>query len=487
MAIARYRTPQWRGRVQKWLDSLRVETQGVYSLGRVVSLASYDRRSRPLRTAMVLLLTPLPCLVVTLTTELIPLVPPSRGQAANWTQSVRSFCLVAVLSIIVHAQFAHYLPSLSMSRRQNIVQSILVSMIHTTVVYVVGCHSVYPIPFALVTASPIWITLVVGSMMLTWGRAVRQRYRELRQPIINSLAVWLCQFGLIGIYPAYYFVYNALSPAGRMALTFSLPAIKLFLRVWFNSSVVHLRDELPEVVVTNVEVFNALFMMYCMQLTPSLLMTLGLMLLDFAQSVISLHDISVIATEASYWQETLRAITGEGLTLSMDSHVERAAAIIEPVIGLPPASSLKSSRGPTPKRKVQDTTVVHVSSSLWHLADTKVAPAPQPTLSDVPASLLKARGTSTPIARDQSMLRSDANPSEAKYVDAVQRLLYVAEFLMLLNYVELIVPVIYGSSFRIDSHCLTLALPDTPMPTQQHIWRSCSTCRTASIFHKSTQ
>lgn len=230
-------------------------------------------------------------------------------------------------------------------------QSVLVAVATVSCAYAIGRKVVFPIPFTLVMTSPIWTALIVGSIAMAWGKAALQRCQELRQPIINSFIVWSCQFGRIANYPAYYFGYNALTPAGRTALTLCLPVIKLLLRVWFNSSVVHVRDELPEVVVTNVEVFNALIMMYCIQLTPSLLTTLGLMLLNFAQSVMSLHDISVIASEASDLQAKLRAIAGAAVSAPLCSHVDRAAAVIEPASNLSPAPPPVNLKRSTSTRK----------------------------------------------------------------------------------------------------------------------------------------
>ncbi|KAG6962634.1 hypothetical protein JG687_00007045 [Phytophthora cactorum] len=72
---------------------------------------------------------------------------------------------------------------------------------------------------------------------------------------------------------------------------FLLPIIKMILRNVMSRTVVHLNDEIPEVVLMNVEVFNSLFMSYCMQNTPSIWTTLGLIAIDGAQMIASMHDV----------------------------------------------------------------------------------------------------------------------------------------------------------------------------------------------------
>ncbi|EGZ21876.1 hypothetical protein PHYSODRAFT_409868, partial [Phytophthora sojae] len=59
-------------------------------------------------------------------------------------------------------------------------------------------------------------------------------------------------------------------------------------------TVEHLTDEIPEVVLMNVEVFNSLFMPYCMQNTPSIWTTLILIAIDGAQMLVSMHDVSLV-------------------------------------------------------------------------------------------------------------------------------------------------------------------------------------------------
>eukprot|EP00644_Phytophthora_capsici_P008141 jgi/Phyca11/125946/e_gw1.60.112.1 len=60
----------------------------------------------------------------------------------------------------------------------------------------------------------------------------------------------------------------------------------------FTLTVVHLSDEMPEVVVFNSEVFNALFVSYCMQNSPSFGTTLMVTAALLAQLAMSLRDVN---------------------------------------------------------------------------------------------------------------------------------------------------------------------------------------------------
>ncbi|EGZ07293.1 hypothetical protein PHYSODRAFT_448741, partial [Phytophthora sojae] len=60
----------------------------------------------------------------------------------------------------------------------------------------------------------------------------------------------------------------------------------------FTLTVVHLSDEMPEVVVFNSEVFNALFVSYCMQNSPSFGTTLMVTAALLTQLAMSLRDVN---------------------------------------------------------------------------------------------------------------------------------------------------------------------------------------------------
>ncbi|KAF1794378.1 hypothetical protein GQ600_2394 [Phytophthora cactorum] len=56
--------------------------------------------------------------------------------------------------------------------------------------------------------------------------------------------------------------FTTLPADAKSPYAFLLPIIKIFLRNVMSRTVVHLNDEIPEVVLMNVEVFNSLFMSY---------------------------------------------------------------------------------------------------------------------------------------------------------------------------------------------------------------------------------
>lgn len=70
----------WEPVLKKW-DALHVERHGKYSVERMYRYKVYCERTSLPRTAVALVLTPLPCLVIALLMDLLPLEPPKSGIA----------------------------------------------------------------------------------------------------------------------------------------------------------------------------------------------------------------------------------------------------------------------------------------------------------------------------------------------------------------------------------------------------------------------
>ncbi|KAE9002840.1 hypothetical protein PR002_g17518 [Phytophthora rubi] len=95
-----------------------------------------------------------------------------------------------------------------------------------------------------------------------------------------------------------------------------LPVIKIFMRNVMARTVLHLNDEIPEVVLMNVEVFNSLFMSYCMHNSPSIWTTLGLIAVDGAQMLASMHDVGIVIQRLQILKELVDA---EHAQLALDN------------------------------------------------------------------------------------------------------------------------------------------------------------------------
>jgi hypothetical protein len=90
--------------VKVW-DRTQVELHGSYSSDRLLTLAKYTRDTSWTHLLAVLIITPLPCLLLTVMREVFPLDDPTEGVGANKWFQVRQYFSYFVISFLSAQQF----------------------------------------------------------------------------------------------------------------------------------------------------------------------------------------------------------------------------------------------------------------------------------------------------------------------------------------------------------------------------------------------
>lgn len=88
--------------------------------------------------------------------------------------------------------------------------------------------------------------------------------------VVNAIKLWMVQVLMVFIYPPYFYAYTTMSKSAQTWFAMLLPVIKVAMRNIYFRTVVHISDELREVINFNIEIFNALFISYCKQNSPSI-------------------------------------------------------------------------------------------------------------------------------------------------------------------------------------------------------------------------
>lgn len=164
---------QWNRLVQLW-ESAQVELHGKYSTERVLQLAKYTRETSYLHAFIVLVVTPLPCLVVTVLVDVIPLADPSKGVAANTLFFVRDQLITYVLTFICINQFRVSLPVLPYPIYKAFWHSVWISGLSMGALYTLSSTIGFPFPFSLMVVTPTWVTLISISMAYEWLKKIRE-------------------------------------------------------------------------------------------------------------------------------------------------------------------------------------------------------------------------------------------------------------------------------------------------------------------------
>lgn len=272
---------------------------------------------------------------------------------------------------------------------------------------------------------------------------------EARLQIINTLKSWISQEILVVIYPAYFYIFTTLPANAKTPFAMLLPIMKIFMRNVTSRTVIHLGDEIPEVVLMNVEVFNSLFMSYCMQNSPSIWTTLGLIVIDGTQMIASMHDVDKVIKRMQIVKDQ---VTKERARRIADNPT------IEQILELRRKTILGYAQDILERdSSTQTAQVVVASQKTMRLSPTNVLPldAELTTSKHVQKEPRRSSGSrsklmgSFSLGKVFSMPKPKANDAtnvtklELDYALNVRKVLYITEFVILLNFVEVIVPIIF--------------------------------------------
>eukprot|EP00644_Phytophthora_capsici_P010068 jgi/Phyca11/120375/e_gw1.41.415.1 len=149
----------------------------------------------------------------------------------------------------------------------------------------------FPLPFTLVVGIPVWFLGLVISFGIFFGAKLRDE-RPLRKELLNYIVVIACQVVLTFIYPAYLYGFRSVSSTAQTFYVLLLPIIKIATKNWISFFLGTKDDLKPQVVILNIEVFNALYVASSMQNATSISTTMALTLVDFVLAWISINDVN---------------------------------------------------------------------------------------------------------------------------------------------------------------------------------------------------
>ncbi|TMW59688.1 hypothetical protein Poli38472_004757 [Pythium oligandrum] len=387
--------------------STQVELHGQYSIEHLHALHVYVNRTHWLHVALVCLLTPIPAIAFVILLDLIPLEPPENGPDAIGTWG-RLICTAAIVSTSILYQFRSNAPWMQLTHSFMWTVGLLAAVLAILFLWQLARVVGFPIPFVLIAGAPSVTAVIV--VAVTWTRRDQIRRRSnVSRDLLPYANVFVCQTFMTIIYPVYNHIFATLPSTQQTAFVLLQPIIKIACKFWIYRSIRDSRDASPEVIIFNVEVFHALYVANCMQSSTSMRTVLVLVLVDFIHACISWWDVRTLLAELKEKSAKLLASTGKASTIAT-SHIELLKVAVEIIEADPIAFPI----GPRLQSHTPQTIV------------------PEP-------NAVKPVG---PKAPPSQLHRLDVDERH-DFVDTVQRILYLTEFVVLIEYTEVIMPVIY--------------------------------------------
>jgi hypothetical protein len=459
-------------------EATQVELHGHYSIERLHALQSYNTpKCSTARLVAVVLSTAIPCLVTIVLMDFIPLNPPSAGASHNYGFWFHSSLGLAICTFCFVVLTYKAIPTHRVLWWEVLFVTGLVTCGAQLAYFGLSLGIGFPVPFGSVLQSPVLLVLLVGSLTVTSARDVRNNptaHASLR----DWCKVSVLLMSILFVYPIFNYIFINAPPHGQTALSLLLTIIKIAYKNAIAKCIRVQSDMKAEIVNFHVEISNVLFTTFSMQNATSVITLVVLVLVDFLQACATLYEVHRAAERIDRLEDKMeevrrRSHTGTGVLQKgiMDSSrlllndatpasvIHTASAVLSQP-GIPdnvlaslrarsrhwqPDSSWgRSIRAPWRPRYSYTRRVSQIPD--------RVTPAGPPTASPPIELVLNARSTSSivPTSSPAKMSRStDESPIgvKAKYAESVLRLLYLVEFTVLTEFIEFVVPMLYGTLF----------------------------------------
>ncbi|KUF93191.1 hypothetical protein AM588_10009594 [Phytophthora nicotianae] len=275
-----------------WLAIQITHYGGKYSIERMLALEEYTRKTTLFRVLCVVTGTPLPTLALVLCQESIPLQDPAERWSVNYGFWIRMMVLGFGEGCATSIQLRHLLDDMTLSFKQTVLLGISVAVGYTATAMMVASYWTFPIPFVNFILSIVLIVAFVVVVRLILGKQRFQYILSQRKKLRQCVNFLLVQMIMVSIYPAYQFLFDSvLHTRYEIPVLMLLPILKLVLRNIFTFAIYHMEDIIPEQVILTVDFFDAFYLAICMQTSSSITTVIVIMIVDFVQTAVDLIEL----------------------------------------------------------------------------------------------------------------------------------------------------------------------------------------------------
>ncbi|KAE8893747.1 hypothetical protein PF005_g9643 [Phytophthora fragariae] len=432
---------------------------GRYSIERVLALDKYTRTTSLLRVFVVCVGTPMPMVALVTLQELLPLQEPEAGWRRNYGFWCRVFMLGVIVSHTYLIQGKYMVDGFAPSSWQLVVFVLGISGTYTGIGMIVAANLLFPIPFFYITMTPAFYVPLLILLYCTLGKSRK----------LTKYVCFIATQKMMGmLYPIYQLLFHRASTTDFvLPVILLLPVVKLVVKNVVLYFTHHLEDLTPEAVIFTVDFYNALYLATCMESASTLHAMLIFIVTDFAQTatvLLGMHRRT--ATISQRLLEATGALESESVLSALSSLCQRPSTFQSQNRGgvhvrscfrhsldrqdlqllcrlerLPGNSSDDPTRiylwssarsAISETRKLTSLRLTSISSSFSRLASSRRLAAIQPM----------TKSTAAPKRRQDDPIPTDVF-KHSNILRETLGVLYTAECLVLMAYVEAFIPLFY--------------------------------------------
>ncbi|TMW62610.1 hypothetical protein Poli38472_005228 [Pythium oligandrum] len=433
-------------------EKYQIELHGQYSVERLYQMKTYTEQTSRKWLVVVFAVSIVPCLLVNIGVECIPLRPITEGLGGSPTFYARSCIVLHFMGFLAFQHYRQLIPELPSSLTQVCVMTSILALGTLFNEYLFARWIGYPVSFLVIAVAPTYMTLLLLNIGVWWGKFLRAN-KDVFWELVHLQTVLTVIFSLAFAYPVYNFFFVHISPVYQPWFTMLLPVIKILAKNAVSPFCKYIEDYKPEAVIFNIEIFHAYFVSICMQSATSLRTTALLMLMDLVHAWLSLRDISLIVDEI----QTMRTkLTGKRQSQGLSEKQSRSLAdlpahVLFLVKSDPKLLEVGNIRLQT-RYAMQGPTTAFLFKSLNAVVPTgaeRLTPSGQRIATRLNSRWrtqfdLTALQHNLPETEQRMLLQTLDTNARAGYVANVLKLLHMVEFLVLIEFTEVIIPFVYS-------------------------------------------
>jgi hypothetical protein len=432
----------------------KLQPHGCYSIERLRRFKTSAEDNRRWRLLLTCLLMPLPCIVLATLIEAFPLAPPESGPYENYVFWIRASAVTYFVDYSVLQQVSQSLARLKMEHRYIVTIALVGTVVSFAAVFSVALWAAFPVPFSMLVASPPSVAVILLGFWYLWGRRWTAD-AGLRHDLVRHMMVFVWQVALTFIYPLYIFGFTSLAGISQTLFVLLLPTIKAVGESWISYTLGDQNDIKPEVIVFNIEVFNALYVSCAVQNSTSPATTAALMLVDVLHFWFSMTGTMGVLEEVKTLMEKIPSdhpCAGESFVelairmLAIQDRAEisarRGSSKKRDLLFLKPAPRSKSLKGEAIVRTPTRTEVILMK---------RVLPKPNqvyPRIQRIKTETVNvglSEGGCKASGESYALEHIFSRQEQAALIHTTTRVLFITEYLILVEYTEAVLPMVYGT------------------------------------------
>ncbi|KAK1930249.1 hypothetical protein P3T76_014209 [Phytophthora citrophthora] len=491
----------------KYWNSIQVGHRERYSVQRLLSFRDYYERTSAIRVFTVCTFSLVPAFILAILMECIPLKPPEDGWKANYAFWIRLFVSSLPISFGAVFQVIEVLEPGVLSPTGVIVTAVGSCAGYVALTMAIAASWKFPVPFGYVFCVPPFVGFYMILFVLSIGPKVLARSPVLRRQLISQLLVVAAQAVLAIAYPLFSAVFNQLSGDQQTVFVFVLPILKFCIKQVIARMSSHLEECVGLIVVFSVDVCSVVYVVVSLQTAISPLTTTLMLTSDAFFVLLALRSIYYHADASNSWRsaqvqpstsqnmdyfQTLMTLIQEAFQYANKPNAPPVPIRVRAPIQLPLSvesarfiSSLVHGKRRNAGKSTFSTSRVELKqvsgrsephqyqsdTRRWHTkhatSPCRVSPAPNKLIDSKGPQVLHTISSRTfTRANFEDIVHSSARPTVSAPVDrstaitdaqeALQTLFH-SEYVVMAEFVECVIPVLYGIYLTCLYHLPTAA------------------------------